>query len=56
MAFFFAVAFDMTRHVLISVLFFIMFGAFVMAVLADSLAIKSARRPGRQMIEPGPKR
>jgi hypothetical protein len=36
----------MTRHVLISVLFFIMFGAFVMAVLADSLATKGARRPG----------
>jgi hypothetical protein len=45
----------MTRHVLIAVLFFIMFGAFVVAVVADSLAIKSARRPGRQMIEPAPK-
>jgi hypothetical protein len=34
----------MTRHAFIAVLFCMMFGAFVVAVLADSLAIKGSRR------------
>ena len=44
--------FTVTRHALIAVLFCMASSAFVVAVLADSLALKAARE-GRQMTEPG---